>query len=218
MNRGRFITFEGGEGAGKSTQVRLLAEALRSLCVDVHISREPGGSEGAEKIRPLLVTGDYAWDVHAEYLLFSAARSDHLAKVIRPELEAGTWVICDRFYDSSYVYQGIAQGLDKTFMRQVYEGISGGFYPDLTLVLDLDVSQALVRCKGRGQHENRFEEKGTVFHEAVRAGFLTLAQENAERFAVIDAGQDQSNVAASVLECVQKRFSLEISKVSGLSS
>ncbi len=86
MNRGRFITFEGGEGTGKSTQVRLLAEALRSLCVDVHVSREPGGSEGAEKIRPLLVSGDYAWDVHAEYLLFSAARSDHLAKVIRPEL------------------------------------------------------------------------------------------------------------------------------------
>ncbi len=103
-------------------------------------------------------------------------------------------------------------------MRQVYERISGGFYPDLTLVLDLDVSQALMRCKGRGQHENRFEEKGSVFHEAVRAGFLTLAQENAERFAVIDAGQDQSTVAASVLECVQKRFSLEISKISGLSS
>lgn len=218
MNRGRFITFEGGEGTGKSTQVRLLADALKSFCVDVHVSREPGGSEGAEKIRPLLVSGNYAWDVHAEYLLFSAARSDHLAKVIRPELESGTWVLCDRFYDSSYVYQGVAQGLDKTFMRQVYEGISGGFYPDLTLVLDLDASQALMRCEKRSLNENRFEEKGIAFHEAVRSGFLTLAHENAERFAVIDAGQDQSNVAAAILECVRKRFGLEIRQASDLSS
>lgn len=218
MNRGRFITFEGGEGTGKSTQVRLLADALRSLSVDVHVTREPGGSEGAEKIRPLLVSGDYAWDVHAEYLLFSAARSDHLAKVIRPELEAGTWVVCDRFYDSSCVYQGIAQGLDETFMRQVYEGISGGFYPDLTLVLDLDVSQALKRCEGRSHHENRFEEKGVAFHEAVRTGFLTRAHASAERFAIIDAEQDQSNVATAVFECVQRRFNLEVPDASDLSS
>lgn len=218
MNRGRFITFEGGEGTGKSTQVRLLADVLKSFCVNVQVSREPGGSEGAEKIRPLLVSGNYAWDVHAEYLLFSAARSDHLAKVIKPQLEAGTWVLCDRFYDSSYVYQGVAQGLDKTFMRQVYEGISGGFYPDLTLVLDLDARQALMRCEGRGLNENRFEEKGIAFHEKVRSGFLTLAQENAERFAVIDAGQDQSTVTGAILECVKKRFGLEIPQASDLSS
>ncbi|MGN6669975.1 MAG: dTMP kinase, partial [Candidatus Nucleicultricaceae bacterium] len=116
MQRGRFITLEGGEGTGKSTQVQQLVDFLAAKGLDVLVTREPGGSEGAEMIRPLLVSGHYPWDLCAEYLLFSAARSDHLSKIILPALESGTWVICDRFFDSSLVYQGIVQGLDISFM------------------------------------------------------------------------------------------------------
>lgn len=206
MQRGRFITLEGGEGTGKSTQVQRLVDFFVEKGLDVLVTREPGGSEGAEMIRPLLVSGHYPWELCAEYLLFSAARSDHLSKVILPALESGTWVICDRFFDSSFVYQGIVQGLDVEFMRTVYNGLSRGVYPDLTIVLDVQTQQALARVTARHGIENRFEQKGMAFHEAVRSGFLDLANHEAHRMRVVDASGDTEDVARMIQDVVQYFF------------
>jgi dTMP kinase len=183
---GRFITFEGGEGAGKSTQIKRLSAHLMTLGLDHIVTREPGGSDLAEKIRTLLVEGGVdGMDALTEYLLFSAARRDHLTRVIHPALAAGQWVLCDRFYDSSLVYQGLAPdpavALDKVLMQTVYEEVAGkGFAPDLTFIFDLDPKVGLARAGNRsGQNlnvsrENRFESKGIDFHQRVREGFLKL--------------------------------------------
>jgi len=208
MVPGRFITIEGGEGAGKSTQVRLLAERLRGRGIDPLLTREPGGTEGAEAIRGLIVDGPAErWRPLAELYLFLAAREDHLHRAILPALAEGRWVLCDRFADSSRVYQGIAGELGLDLVDHLQAPLLGTHRPDLTLVLDLAVATGLARCAARGGAD-RFEAKGPFYHERVREGFRLLAAREPERFAVVDADRAEDEVAAAVWRTVCERLAL----------
>jgi len=207
--RGQFITFEGGEGAGKSTQVTRLAEALREEGLRVVTTREPGGSPGAEVIRALLVSGDpERWDGVTEALLHFAARRDHLVKTVWPALERGIWVISDRFADSTLAYQGFGHGLDPDIIASLYRVAVGHFAPDLTLVLDLPVEKGLDRAGIRGGVEDRYERMGLGFHQRLRQGFLGIAASNPMRCAVIDAGRTQDQVQEDILATVRARLPL----------
>ena len=207
MTHGRFITFEGGEGTGKSTQVARLVERLRARDLEVVQTREPGGSQGAEEIRNLALNGDAGrWSATTETLLMFAARSDHLERTIRPALEAGRWVVCDRFADSSRAYQGAGGGTPAEFIETLDAAIVGPTQPDLTLVFDLPVEVGLERAFGRGLFETRFESKGLEFHERLRRGFLAIAAEHPERCVVIDADGDQDAVEARVWAVVEARL------------
>ena len=191
MKKGYFITLEGGEGTGKSTQCRLLADYLTQMGHKVLLTREPGGSIGAEEIRNLLVTGDKSrWDSVTETLLFMAARRNHLVKRIWPALEEGQIVICDRFLDSTLAYQGYGYGKNQQtldMIQTIYRLIAGDFYPDLTIVLDIDPKLGLQRsCARAGNNEQRFESMDLSFHNNLRQGFLDLARSN-NRYAVVDA-------------------------------
>ena len=207
MTHGRFITFEGGEGTGKSTQVARLVNRLRNLDLEVVQTREPGGSQGAEEIRNLALNGDAGrWSPMTETLLMYAARSDHLERTIRPALEAGRWVVCDRFADSSRAYQGAGGGTPAEFIETLDAAIVGPTQPDLTLVFDLPVEVGLERAFGRGLFETRFESKGLEFHERLRRGFLAIAAAHPERCVVIDADGDQDTVEARVQAVVEARL------------
>ena len=203
--RGAFITLEGGEGAGKTTLSRRLAEALAASGRPVLRSREPGGAPGAEILRGLVLTGGIAWDPVSEAMLIAAARREHLAKTIRPALEAGIWVICDRFADSTAAYQGAGRGLP----RGVWEGLAAltldGMQPDLTLVLDLPVEAGMARALARSTPD-RFERLGLDFHTRVRDAFLAIAAAEPGRCAVIDAAQQPDRVFAEAFEIMQKRL------------
>lgn len=205
--RGRFITFEGGEGAGKSTQAAILVERLRARGLDVVQTREPGGSPGAEDIRSIALNGDAGrWSPRTEALLMFAARSDHMERTILPALEAGRWVVCDRFADSSRVYQGHAGGAGAEFIEMLDAAVVDGSQPDLTLVFDLPVEVGLERAFGRGLFETRFESKGVEFHERLRRGFHAIAERHPERCVVIDAAGDTEAVAARVWAAVEARL------------
>lgn len=207
MTHGSFITFEGGEGTGKSTQVARLVERLRARDLEVVQTREPGGSQGAEEIRNLALNGDAGrWSPTTETLLMYAARSDHLERTIRPALEAGRWVVCDRFADSSRAYQGAGGGTPAEFIETLDAAIVGATQPDLTLVFDLPVEVGLERAFGRGLFETRFESKGLEFHERLRRGFLDIAAAHPERCVVIDADGDQDTVEARVWAAVEARL------------
>jgi len=207
VTRGRFITFEGGEGAGKSTQVARLVAHLRARGLEVVQTREPGGSTGAEEIRAIALNGDPGrWSPTTETLLMYAARSDHLEKTIRPALEAGRWVVCDRFADSSRAYQGAGGGVPEQFIETLDAGIVGETQPDLTLIFDLPVSVGLERAFGRGLFETRFESKGVAFHERLREKFLDIAARNPGRCAVIDAVGSLEEVEARVTSAVEGRW------------
>jgi len=207
MARGRFITFEGGEGAGKSTQLRLLAGALSRSGVPVCMTREPGGSPGAEEIRSLLVTGDGdRWDPVSEALLHFAARADHMRRLILPRLDAGEWVLSDRFADSTMAYQGYAQGLGRAAVESLCALVLKGFTPDLTIVLDLPVEIGLARAAEREDEEDRYECLGRPFHERLREAFLDIAEREAKRCAVINAGGDLNAVQAAVCAVVAERL------------
>jgi dTMP kinase len=194
-----FITFEGVDGSGKSTQARLLAEGLETRGLDVLLTREPGGSPGAEEIRALVLRGDPGrWSPEAELLLFNAARRDHVERTIRPALEAGRVVICDRFADSTRVYQGAAgPGL-----REAEDWIHArliGLEPDLVILIDMDPAVALHRGLARKSGEDRFEDMGLAFQQRQRAAYLDLARASPTRFAVFDGGQQAETLAAQVL-------------------
>ena len=209
--QGRFITLEGGEGAGKSTQISRLAGELESAGVDVVRTREPGGSTGAEHIRALLVEGDVGrWQPMSEALLHFAARADHVAKVIRPALEAGKWVLCDRFADSTMAYQGYGHGLGPVVIHDLYQLVLGDFHPDLTIVLDLDVTIGLGRAAERAKEltagEDRYERMDIAFHQRLRDGFLAIAKAEPERCAVIDASLEAGDVFATLREVVSERL------------
>jgi len=209
MSPGRFITFEGGEGAGKSTQIRRLADRLETSGLKVIQTREPGGSPGAEEIRSLLVTGEGdRWTGMTEVLLHFAARADHLARVIRPALAAGTWVLCDRFVDSSMAYQGFAQGLGRPVIADLTTFVVGETMPDLTLILDLPVAEGLARAGGRGEGEDRYEKMGTAFHDDLRQAFLSIAAEAPDRCRVIDATADIETVSQAIWAEAAEHFSL----------
>lgn len=206
---GRLITLEGGEGAGKSTQLRRLAATLEERGKDVVVTREPGGSPGAEEIRKLLVNGEPGrWDALTETLLLFAARSDHVERTIRPALHAGKFVVCDRFTDSTYAYQGAGRGTPRETVRRVESIVLEDFKPDMTLVLDLPVETGLARALARGGGESRFESFDAAFHERLRQAFLDIARRAPDRCIVIDATGSEDEVAAAIWDAVARRFAL----------
>ncbi len=210
--RGRFITLEGGEGAGKSTQIRLLADALAACGKEVVVTREPGGSKGAEEIRALLVSGETGrWGPVTEALLHTAARRDHLERTVWPALDAGRWVICDRFFDSTMAYQGYGLGLGRDLVGALQSTALGDFRPDLTLILDLPVETGLSRAIARRGGEDRYERMDIDFHRRLRDGFLDIAAREPERCAVIDASHPIESVQASILDAVTRRLGVTIS-------
>jgi dTMP kinase len=209
VTRGRFITFEGGEGAGKSTQLRRLAERLAARGLDVVPTREPGGSPGAEAIRALVLNGAAdRWSPLTETLLMYAARRDHIERVIAPALARGAWVVCDRFADSTRAYQGAAGGTDPALIAALEAGVLDEARPDLTLILDLPPQAGLARAAARGG-EMRFEAKGLAFHERLREGFLAIARDEPERCALIDATGSLVEVEAAVWATVAARLGLD---------
>lgn len=204
--QGLFISFEGIDGSGKSTQARLLAEHLREQGHDVVLTREPGGSPGAEEIRALVLQGEPdRWSAETEILLFTAARRDHLERTIRPAVAAGKIVICDRFADSTRMYQGLSRGDLRGVVDELH-ALMIGVEPDLTVLIDMDPGQGLTRAKARQTAEERFEDFGEDLQVAMRAGFLELAEEFATRFNVIDGGRRVEDVAADVQQVVKARL------------
>ncbi|MBB4284737.1 dTMP kinase [Roseospira goensis] len=204
--RGRFITLEGGEGTGKSTQARRLAQALRRRGLSVVETREPGGSPGAELLRAVLLEAPAeCWDAMSEALILSAARRDHLATTIRPALARGDWVVCDRFADSTLAYQGFGHGVDPATLEQLYDLAVGPFGPDLTLVLDLDPQVGLERAKARGA-ETRFEHLDIGYHHRVHMGFIDIVAREPERCAMISAAGDEETVEGRILAAVEARM------------
>ncbi|UWR08347.1 dTMP kinase [Ruegeria sp. B32] len=202
--RGLFLTFEGIDGSGKSTQARRLAESLEAAGHDVVLTREPGGSPGAEEIRRLVLEGDPdRWSAETEILLFTAARRDHLERTIEPALNAGKIVICDRFADSTRMYQGLSRGDLRALVDQLH-GLMIGREPDLTLLIDMDPEIGLSRAKGRQGTEERFEDFGPALQKRMRSGFLALADEFKDRFRVIDGNRDVDSVGVDVRETVLK--------------
>jgi len=211
MARGQFITLEGGEGAGKSTQISLLAEALRETGLSVHTTREPGGSPGAEEIRKLLVVGEVGrWDPMSEALLHFAARRDHVQKTILPKLEAEIWVLSDRFLDSTMAYQGYAQGLGRDTVEALAKLTLGDFMPDLTMILDLEVETGLARAAARDNGEDRYERLGAVFHQKLRDAFHDIAKRSPERCALVDAAGDIGSVQTALRAEVTKTLGISL--------
>lgn len=207
MTRGIFITFEGGEGAGKSTQIRRLAERLRAGGRDAVLTREPGGSPGAESIRELLLNGETdRWSPLTEALLMNAARRDHIERVIAPALARGAVVLCDRFADSTRAYQGAGGQVATAVIAQLETAVVGDIRPDLTLIFDLPVAEGLRRALARNGGEERFEAKGAAFHERLRAAYLDIARAEPERCVVIDATATLDAVEAAILAAVQPRL------------
>ncbi|MCK5622702.1 MAG: dTMP kinase [Alphaproteobacteria bacterium] len=206
---GRFITLEGGEGGGKSTQARRLAVSLESEAGEVLLTREPGGSPGAEQIRGLLVDGEvHRWDAVTETFLHFAARRDHLVNMVQPALARGAWVISDRFADSTMAYQGYGHGVDRDAIAELYRICVGSLKPDLTLILDLPVEAGLARAAGRGGGEDRYERMDVAFHERLRQGFLEIAGRDPARCVVIDAARGEDEVHAQIIAAVRERMEL----------
>lgn len=203
-----FITFEGGEGAGKSTQIKLLRDYLESCGKKVVTTREPGATEGGEAIRTLLVQGAGArWDAETDTLLFMAARRDHLTKIVWPALGRGEVVLCDRFQDSTKAYQGYGRGLDLGRIDALYQFIAGDFKPDMTLLLDIDPKKGVDRAlhgKNRATHENRYENFDFSFHEKLRAGYVAMAEAEPNRFVTINADQDIDGVQRDIRAAVAR--------------
>jgi len=213
MARGKFISFEGGEGCGKTTQVKRIVETLRKKGVDLVQTREMGGTPAAEMLRPIVQSGESdRWDAVSETLLYYAARRDHVRKLILPALEAGKMVVTDRFYDSTTVYQSVAQGLSLDVLHQVRKISIGEFKPDLTVVLDFDPAAGLQRAftdaKERAEDNTRFERKGIDFHIRIRMGYLDVAKNEPERCKLVDARGTIDEVAARVWKIVAEATKL----------
>ncbi len=201
---GRFITFEGGEGAGKSTQARLLADWLAQSGQPVLLTREPGGAPGAELLRQLLLSGDPEFAPEAELLLHFAARAEHVARSIGPALAAGLWVVCDRFFDSTMAYQGYGQGADRATIAKLSAML--GIRPDLTLMLDVSIATTLQRLRQRGAQADRYERLGAAFFQRVATGFSEIAQANHERCCMIKAEGKQEEISKDIRALVQARL------------
>ena len=212
MTSGKFITFEGGEGAGKSTQIKLLKTALETANIPVIATREPGGSSGAETIRNLLLNPEKDWDTPTETLLHFAARADHFTTRIAPALKNGDCVLCDRFADSTRAYQGYGLGLDIKAIEILYELTLGEFKPDLTLILDIPVQIGTMRLQDRGEATDRYEQMDSAFHQRLREGFLDIAKNEPERCVVIDATADIDTIASIIKNCVANRLGLSLFK------
>ncbi len=207
MTGGRFITLEGGEGAGKSTQAARLVAALGATGIPALATREPGGAPGAEDIRTLLVEGEPGrWDPLTEALLHFAARREHVARTVAPALARGDWVVSDRFADSTMAYQGYAQGLGRAKVEEIARAVLGDFRPDLTFLLDLPAEAGLVRTTGRPGAATRYERMGLTFHRRLREAFLDIAQREPDRIVVIDATAPVDEVHDAVLSAVRTRL------------
>ncbi len=206
-----FIVFEGVDGAGKGVQSKMLLYAMKAAGLPVLLTREPGGSPGAEEIRRLIVEGDVGrWDDMTELLLIYAARRSHLVETIWPALKQGTWVISDRFADSSRAFQGVAGGLGLDIVESIHTKVVGDFSPDLTLILDLDPLVSLERADARGSHEDRFEQKGLDYHARVRDGFRQLASASPDSRVLIDASGSMVHVSQAILDRVNTHFNLAL--------
>jgi len=202
VNTGCFISFEGIDGSGKSTQARMLADRLRDAGHDVVLTREPGGSPGGEEIRALVLQGNPdRWSAETELLLFTAARRDHMERIILPALESGQIVICDRFADSTRMYQGLSRGDLRATVDALHD-LMIGREPDLTLLIDMDPGRGLARAKGRNGTEERFEDFGADLQAKMRSGFLSLSEEFKDRFTVINGARDIENVASDITKTV----------------
>lgn len=219
--KGVFITLEGGDGTGKSTQIRLLAAALAAAGIDAVTTREPGGTPQAERIRNLLLQRDSGnFDPLTEAMLMFSARREHLVNKIWPSMEAGQWVISDRFADSTRAFQGYGMGLDAGLIEKLYTLVAGDFQPDLTLIFDIEPEAGLARSmKHMSQTanvtestEDRYERMGLAFHTRLREGFLSIAKQNPQRCVVIDAAQDIQAVHRRVLDIVTQRFGLTLAE------
>jgi dTMP kinase len=207
---GKFITFEGGEGAGKSTQARLLERSLEERGINAVLTREPGGSPGAEEIRSLLVEGEpERWTALTETLLFLAARSDHIARLIKPSLESGKWVVCDRFSASTLVYQGIARGVGVDTVNALQNAIPGMIFPDLTIILDVTPEIGLTRVGTRAEDvETRYEKFDSKFHETLRTAFRELSVSQNHNCVLVDGGREPEIVADEIWKIIRERLSL----------
>ena len=209
-SRGKFITFEGGEGAGKSSQVVRLSSALRRVGLDCVSTREPGGSPGAEQIRKLLVDGDVdRWSPISEALLMYAARRDHIERLIEPALSDGRWVLCDRFADSSMAYQGAAGDIGEAAVGALDQLVLNDLQPDLTIILDLPPEVGLQRAGERGGGR-RFEAKGLRFHSDVQAAFRAIAERHSERCVLLDAARPLDEIAGEIASIVERRFGVSL--------
>lgn len=208
--RGRFITLEGGEGGGKSTQCKRLLPWLREREIDALATREPGGSPGAEKIRDLLVTGAAdRWTPLTEVLLHYAARHDHIQRVIEPALAAGRWVVCDRFFDSTLAYQGYGHGVPLHFIETLRQLVVGDAHlPALSIILDLPAEEGLRRSHSRDNSERRYESMPVEFHERLRRGFQEIARQEAQRCVIVDAQQEIDAVQQTIRQLIGNRFGL----------
>ena len=207
-NPGRFITLEGGEGAGKSTQIQVIKDYLQTRGNDVVVTREPGGTSEGQEIRNLLVSGDKdKWSPLSETLLILADRAAHLERVIRPALAEGKYVVCDRFFDSTKAYQGVAGGLGLDVIHNLQQPVLGTTLPDVTLLLDIDPEKGLRRAQERGG-ELRFESKTLAYHSALRNAFLDFAAQEPERIFVIDADRDVQAVSADILAVLDERLNV----------
>ena len=207
MEPGKFITFEGGEGTGKTTQAERLAETLNDLGYETLLTREPGGTFGAEAIRNLVLTGTQdRWSGMTELLLMYAARIDHVEKLIRPALERGVWVISDRFADSSMAYQGYARGLGKARVKAVHDAVMDGFDPDLTILFDMDPVMAMKRVETRGEDLSRFDSESIDFHKELREAFLEIAADNKDRIMTLDAGNPRDAVQTRIMFFLSQRY------------
>jgi dTMP kinase len=211
VSRGRFITIEGGEGAGKTTQVGFLVAALGRARIPARATREPGGSPGGEAIRRLLLEGDSErWDAVGEALLLVAARSDHVARLIAPSLAQGIWVVSDRFADSTLAYQGYGKGLALEDLTSLHRFALGSFSPDLTVILDLPAETGLARAAARASVDDRFERLDRAFHERLREGFRQIAADDSARCALIDGSSDPQTVHRAVRDAIQGRLGVAL--------
>ncbi len=216
MARGKFISFEGGEGVGKSTQINILRDRLRGRGIDVIVTREPGGAPGAEEIRTLLLTGEVdKWVPMTEVLLFYASRVDHLERTIRPALDAGQWVISDRYADSTFAYQGAGHGLGATVIDEIHRIATDNFWPDITILLDADPEEALKRATEReaeiseNLREDRYEKMAGNFHHRLRQAFLDIAARSPDRFRLVAAAGTIDDVSDDIWTQIATAFDLK---------
>jgi dTMP kinase len=216
MTTARFVTFEGGEGAGKSTQVKLLASALRRSGIEALSTFEPGGSPGGEAIRALLVNGEIdRWNPLSEVLLHYAARHEHLERLVKPALARGQWVLCDRFADSTLAYQGYGAGVEGSVIDKIRRVVLGSFAPDLTFVLDIPLEEGRARLARRDGADSRYERMNSEFHERVRQGYLEIARHEPERCVVLESsGASPEMTHSHICEIVSRRFGVCVDPVS----